>query len=146
MSPCESALLLLCIRVKSVEHILVNFGGHCPAERALRLLCSDIAIVEPSPQQQRGRSSNSISSAWALVTFYFVSAFFTVAGRAWRSPPGIDGAVEPVRKALRQQFLLVGQPASKPRASSPSIQSVSTPTNSREKRMRVFTILMMRSY
>ena len=50
-----------------------------------------------------------------------------VAGRAWRSPPGIDGAVEPVRKALCQQFLLVGQPASKPRASSPSIQSVSTP-------------------
>ena len=51
--------------------------------------------------------------AWALVNVRLGSALLCVAGRAWRRPPGVDGAVEPVRQALRQRQLRVGEPASK---------------------------------
>ena len=118
VSPCESVLLLLCIRVKSVEHILVKFGGHCPAERALRLFCRDNAIVGYLPDSSCVLHESCLARAWALVKIHFATAFFTVAGRAWRSPPGIDNAVQPQRKSLCQHLLLVGQPASKLRASS----------------------------
>ena len=67
LAPSESVLFLLGIRVKGVEHVLVQLSRQCPAERALGLLRSDNAVFGYLPNSRRVLNERGFRRALALV-------------------------------------------------------------------------------
>ena len=81
---------------------------------ALWLPISESRSLAPEAARLSSRSLRTLSRT----SFAFLLEGVWEDGRTWRRPPSVDGAIEPVRQALCQDQLLIGQPASKLRTSS----------------------------